>query len=142
MSYLGQRRVLIVSEFIMMIANFMIMLFYILNKPYLTIVGILLFSISYQASLGPVCFIHIQETSLPSTQGNSVMTLFVWVIITSFLGSALMDSFGPITCFCVFGILNLVNFIYTVIFVKETLYREVTKQDGTKEKVRLTYKEK
>jgi len=68
------------------------------------------------------------------------MNLFVWVIGTSFLGSALMDSFGPVTCFCVFGILNLFNFIYTIIFVKETLFKYVTKEDGTIEKVLLTYK--
>ena len=70
------------------------------------------------------------------------MNLFGWVILTSFLGSVLMDSYGPVTCFCVFGTFNILNFIYTLVFVKETLYKTVVKEDGTTEKVNLTYKEK
>ena len=47
MSYFGQRRVLILSEFLMALANFLIMIFYMKGQPYGTIFGILLFLISY-----------------------------------------------------------------------------------------------
>jgi hypothetical protein len=47
MAYFGQRRILILSEFLMAVANFTIMFCYIKGMPYGTIFGILLFCLSY-----------------------------------------------------------------------------------------------
>lgn len=98
---------------------------------------IIMFIFFYQSSLGAICFIHIQETALPSTIGNAQGSLFTFVIITSLLGPALVENFGATTMFIVFGILNALNTLYTVAFIKETLFKKV----GGK-KVLLTFKEK
>ena len=57
--------------------------------------------------------------------------------MTSLLGPMLVENFGPVTMFIVFGVLNILNTIYTIIFIKETLYK---KENG--KKIFLTFKEK
>jgi len=47
MAYFGQKRVVLVGEFLMAVANFMVMIFYMNGQPYPTIAMIILFLISY-----------------------------------------------------------------------------------------------
>ena len=59
------------------------------------------------------------------------------MILTSLLGPALVENFGATTMFIVFGVLNIINTLYTVVFIKETLFKKVNGQ-----KVLLSFKEK
>ena len=54
--------------------------------------------------------------------GLANFALFVHVMITSFLGPALSEWFGPSIMFLVFAIITLSGLIYMLMFIEDTTF--------------------
>ena len=85
----------------------------------------MLFVIGFQLSSGPIPFTHAQETCLAFTLGLTNLTIFVSVMIFSFIGPVLMDKIGTIGVFIFFGITSAISLLYAMCVTRNTSYKYV-----------------
>lgn len=82
--------------------------------------------IAFQASIGPILFIHAFETCHPAIVGFANFGVYFWAVTSAYIGPIIMGKFGITTLFTLFGLLSLVGVFYSIIFVKDTTYAEVS----------------
>jgi hypothetical protein len=71
-------------------------------------------------------FVHALETCPFVVMGYVTLTLFFWYVVTCYIGSYMMDFYGPISIFIFFGALSFFGLIYIQIFVKDTTFKTVS----------------
>jgi len=149
--YFGQKTTLVVGQICVTLSTFSLIVFYQADNAMGIIGSLVLFVLSFQCSLGPICFNHPVETCLPATIGP--LNAFIWInsISTNILGPYLMSTIGASGTFMIFGSISFFFIIYSVIFVRNTSFRyndfkvhpESTNLDqNKKQKIYLSKKEK
>lgn len=73
--------------------------------------------------MGPISFLHGQETCLDFSLGVLSGYMFVVVIGVNFIGPVLMQNLKAEGMFMTFGILTAVFLAYIIFFVKDTTYK-------------------
>ena len=86
-------------------------------------IALALMILSWSVSMGPLPFIHPQETCLEFTVGISYFMIFISTVVNGFLGSVIMESYGAIYVFGTFFIISVFFTIYIACFVKDTTYK-------------------
>ena len=77
--------------------------------------------------MGPLAFLHAQETCLEYSLGVTNLMIFLSVVFFGFIGSLLMEKGGALYVFSTFFILSLMFVIYVAYFVKDTTYKKTLK---------------
>lgn len=105
-------------------------------------VGILLsmavFVVTFQASIGGITFIHINETCMDKSSGIAQLVLFTWVLTVAQITPYMVAGIGNSGMFLFFAVCTFFGNVYIKFGVKDTTYR--IGENG--EKIRLTDKEK
>ena len=86
---LGQKKTLAIGMMMQAVCHMGVIIFYTYDIPIGVLCSILLFLISYQASLGPIAFLHVIETCHTSKVGFLNLTLFAVSISYNFIASAI-----------------------------------------------------
>lgn len=87
----------------------------------LVIIFLIMFITAFQVSLGPIAFMHAQETCVDVAIGAANQCLFAFVVVTSFLASYIIDKIGSIGMFAFFLTFNIFAVGYIKLLVKDTL---------------------
>lgn len=118
----GQRKTLLGGQICMFICHALLVIFNQLEMSVLVIITLTLFLIAFQMSMGPITFLHVQETCADSVVGFIFFLNFMFNISTGFLGSFVMERFGGSAIFIFYGLFTLFGVIYTSIFTKDTTF--------------------
>ena len=70
--------------------------------------------------MGPIFFIHAQETCVDSALSLASMGLFFWIVVGSGLTPVLVENFGIEGCFTLFGSITVVGCAFIHLVIKET----------------------
>ena len=101
-----------------------IVIFNLFNFSFGTIMSMICVVIAFQASIGPILFIHAFETCHPAIVGFANFGAFFWAVTSAFIGPIIMGKFGITWLFTLFGSISLLGVFYSTIFVKDTTYTE------------------
>ena len=121
----GQKKTLTGGLFFMSCCHFLVVLFYILDSTYGILSMICLFIISFQASIGPCAYQHIQETCHDSMVGFLNLTLFSAAIVSGYTTSFVKNNLDIASMFVMYGAIVFVGFVYVGCFTKDTTFQTV-----------------
>lgn len=120
-SYFGQRKALLWGQVSIVLSLAGIVVSIITNIPVMIIVFIILFIGSFQLSFGPIMYMHAQETCVDVAVGVANQGVFVASVLTSLLGSYMVDTIGAIGMFVFFLSSSVIGAVYIKFIVKDTL---------------------
>jgi len=106
----------------MVVWLFLIVAFNEMNVSIGLILSMMFFLITYQLSLGPIAFIHSQDTCTSSAVGLANLIVFFNMMITSMITPVLADSIGISGCFLFFGCCTLTGIFYLHLFTKDSSF--------------------
>jgi len=75
--------------------------------------------------MGPIPFTHAQETCLSFTLGLTNLTIFVSVMVFSFIGPIMMEKTGTVGVFVFFGITSAMALLFSICVTRNTSYKYV-----------------
>ena len=121
-SYLGRRRIFIISYGAMTICVIINILAIYFDAQIMLLVSLVLFQIVYQMGVGAISGVYLTE--ICNDTGVSIGSFVLWLCV-AFNAAALSymlgnPSFGNKGTFLFLGVMNILAFLFSVVFVKET----------------------
>ena len=116
----------------MFIAHVTIIVCYMYNLSIGIVMMICTFIAFFKFSMGPIPYMHAQETCLDEQNGFINMTLWVAAIASCYAGVGVMQQVDTVTMFIMFACIIFFGTIYIVLVTKDTtfkleeIYRPVT----------------
>lgn len=122
--YLGQRKALLTGQTILVLSLFSISIFNHLDQGYAVVFSMITLVCAFQLTLGPIYFLHSQETCVDVAIGFSNQNLYLAMLSSMTISSYIIDNYGNTLCFLFFAIVSLSGLIYSYFFVKDTTFGE------------------
>lgn len=108
--------------FFMTLCLVSIVVFQLMRNSFAMIVGIGIFLFAFQSSMGPICFLHLQETCHISQLGLLNLSIFFFAIVSSIIATAILESFGAVYMFSMFVIITFLGTIVIACVSRDTTY--------------------
>jgi len=122
----------------MVVSQGLVILFNELDIAPLLILSMATFIISFEVSIGPITFVHAQETCIEISVAFSQNILYLSMLLINFITPLLVQNLGVRGTFGFYFVANILSVLHQSILIKETSYR--TGPDG--EKIKLNDREK
>lgn len=122
----------------MVVSQGLLIMFNEIEMSSLVIVCMALFIISFELSIGPISFIHAQETNIDVIVAFSQNVLYLSMLVVNFITPLLVQNLGVRGTFSFYCACNILSVVHQLIFLKETSYK--LGPDG--EKIKLNDREK
>ena len=140
--YLSHKQILQSGLVIMLLTQILNIIFvaYKINVGIIAMLAV--FLIIFQATIGPIKFIHIIETSCDKGAGIGQQSLFLFAVTASIITPILVEEVSVIGMFIFYMGFTALGNVYVYFFFKDSSYKMIQKDDGSVVKAKLTDKER